>query len=103
MMSDSVKVYEGGIPTPGFTSAYKTSNEAESNYVPGGPATRPGTVNQGGPTQPKTYSQSASEDFLMSSTYKTNMEAGRPGAMDIDNPDDISHADHNDDPDLPNK
>src|SRR4051812_31630525 len=98
-MADQTKVYTGGIPGGGFDvmqggTAYSISNEAESKVTPGdADAADPKIVNQGGVTQPKTYNKSASEDFLLGSSYKTSMEAGRPGASKTVNPDDISHAD----------
>ncbi len=92
------KVYEGSIPTGGFdtmqaNAGFNVSSEGESNTIPGGPAGKPGVVNEGGATQGKTYSKSASEGFLMDNSYKTSMEVGRPGAGKTVNPDDLSHAD----------
>jgi hypothetical protein len=95
-MADNV--YKGGVPQGGFDANMKgagfgVSNEGESSAIPGGPAERPGVVNQGGATEGKTYSKSASEAFLMDSSYKTSMEVGRPGAGKTINPDDLSQAD----------
>lgn len=94
-MSDP-KVYTGSIPQGGYDSmqVLSTSNEAETSAVYGGPANAPKVVNQGGNTQPKTYNKDASQDFLLDSTYKTDMEvAARASGSTVVNPDDISHAD----------
>ena len=99
-MSDPTKVYGGGVPQGGFdveqaNAGFGVSKEAESSYTPGeADATEPKVVSEGGPTQGKTYSKSANESFLMDSTYKTDMEVGRPGNGKTVNPDDISHADN---------
>lgn len=95
-MADPTKVYTGGIPQGGYDSmqVLSTSSEAESSYTPGGPANAPKVVNEGGPTVGKTYNEKASQDFLLDSTYKTDMEvAARASGDKVVNPDDISHAD----------
>lgn len=100
-MSDSTKVYEGGLPMGGFDGMQKlaVSNEAESGYTPGGPANRPGTVSQGGPTQGKTYDKKASVNFLNDAGYSTLENDGFQAReafelpMKIVNPNDISHKD----------
>lgn len=91
-----IKVYTGGIPTTGFDGmqVLSTSNEAESDMQHGGPADAPKVVKEGGATQGKTYDKAKSQDFLLDSSYKTDMEfATRPGAGKVVNPDDISHSD----------
>lgn len=104
-MSDPTKVYQGGIPgtfsTEMSNTAYSTSGENETITVPGKvDAPSPKISKDGGNGGEKTYDKMASQDFLLDSSYKTDMEvAARPTAMDIDNPDDISHADHCDDED----
>lgn len=97
-MADPTKVYEGGIPQGGYDSniagaGFSVSSEGESGSTPGGPANRPGVVNQGGSTPGKTYSKEASQDFLLDSNYKTDKEVGRPNGSSTVNPNDISHAD----------
>lgn len=91
-----INVYKGSIPTSGFDGmqVLSTSSEGESSPQFGGPASAPKVVNEGGATQGKTYSKSASEGFVLDSTYKTDMEvAARPTSGKTVNPDDISHAD----------
>lgn len=96
-MADPTKVYTGAIPQGGYDSmqVLSTSSEAETSAVYGGPATAPKVVNQGGPTVGKTYNEKASQDFLLDSSYKTDMEvAPRASGDKVVNPDDISHADN---------
>ena len=97
-------VYTGGIPTGGFDTNLNTSNEAEFGGVPNqSEAKRPSVVRDGASGPGKTYDKAASQDFLLNDSYQANelsINRVTDKGMDIDNPDDISHADHNDDPDL---
>lgn len=104
-MSDSTKVYGGGVPQGGFdaeqaNAGFSVSSEAESGQQFGGPANAPKVVKEGGPTVGKTYSKSASENFLSDKSY-TTAGSGLSVRTDFDmgggktvNPDDISHADN---------
>lgn len=96
------KVYQGGIPQGGFdaqqSGSLSVSSASGSSETPGGPAGRPGVVKQGGSTPAK--DGKVSNEFEGKEYRADSM---RPGKMDIDNPDDISHADHDTDEDHPNK
>ncbi len=103
------KVYQGGIPQGGFNAnmsnaGFSVSSEGESSETPGGPASRPGVVKEGGSTEGKTGTGVNHESsFLLDPSYKGDMAVGRPTSSDVDNPDDISHADHDTDEDHPSK
>lgn len=94
----NTKVYGGSIPMGGFNeemanAGFNISSEGESTYTPGEAEAVEPKIVRGGATPSKTYSKSASEAFLMDSTYRTGMEVERPGSSKEVNPDDISHAD----------
>ena len=99
-MADPTRVYSGGVPEGGFNAemrnaGFGVSGEAESSETPGGPAKRPGVVSEGGSTQGKTHSRTASEAFLLDGSYKGDMSVGRPTSGQTRNPNDVSRADSN--------
>lgn len=99
-MADPTKVYGGSIPQGGFDAeqagaGFSTVNEAENSGQFGGPAGRPGTVNEGGSTQAKTGTgKNDLSAFLQESSYKGDMSVGRPTSGATVNPNDVSHADN---------
>lgn len=82
-----MSVYEGGLPTDTTKLFPKVDLEGEFTGTYGGEKAMSAT--KGGPAVNGGYT---TKDFLDDSSYQpSEMEVGRPSAMKVVNPDDISH------------